>query len=292
MALLASCVGLACETNEDRASQDQDGGTDEADAAASVETGPSSCPGTAVGRSNADEPRALLPWSLELPDAGGPPPVDAGDTPATSGCLPTHPPGGSGTRCAGTASVSGTPDNPRLLLDDGAALQWAGARVELAARVEVPALPASGTVWLDYDRVVRYSSWSGDSQDDSLVVRASEGGEILFMGREGHGQEDMDAALVDELFGLTATAQPQDCVFRYSVGCLEVTRTQLDHLLHSTPPVTLQHATKEHIAAPRGEFDVVWAHTEEVVVMIQGCADGPMATTDTGFAVSRTRIQD
>jgi hypothetical protein len=109
--------------------------------------------------------------------------------------------------------------------------------------------------------------------------------------REGTEISDVDAGLVNELFGVGFSEQ-LNCESTISAGCNNAGRRTFDHILQTTPPQTIPAAALRRVTTPGGQLDVVWAHSTEAVTPIPNCYDGPSIAHDTGFAASRIPSPD
>ena len=142
------------------------------------------------------------------------------------------------------------------------------------------------TVWVSYTKRFVLFTTGGSYHDQKLTIRATEGGQILWVGRDGQRQSDIDAVLVSELFGVAADEQAA-CSVDFTAGCYNVSRVDYNHVLRTSPEQLLSHATLAQVATPNGNFDVVWALSKETLSLRVICFDGPVVVSDTGFAASR-----
>jgi len=243
--------------------------------------GTSADAGTACGvsggaRSTWEMPRRAIFWKVfpAIPDGG----VEGGV--ADEGCALQR---NQGIRCQGTARVRGAGADLELVLGDGSRLQWDAS----GALVAAPRVLDGGTVWIEYDkRVEIWCSFCGTFFNAELALRRERGGQLLWIGREGHRQEDVPAALAEELFGVSFRAPPT-CRLEYEAGCNEVSRTLHDHVLTTTPERLVRNGQRERVETPKGTYEILWTHSTETSRSVPRCADGPGPASDTAFAASR-----
>lgn len=257
-----------------------DGGSVSPPPDAGLDGSSAACPVDPVApKSTGDRARPVLPWVWE-PAGGG---ADGGSGSA-GGCI-TMKSNGPPLRCRGMAAVSGSPAAPALVFGGAGRLRWDASRV--AAAVPPPAVATGAQVWVEYSEdIIWVCPFCGSYQLHALQVRESEGGKILWMGREGQKLGDLAEGEVRELFGVSARVQPV-CQQRFFAGCYDVQRTVLDHVLATTPEQTVRHAKLTRVTTPGGTWEVVWAATQDLAQRDPRCADGPDPANDSGFAASR-----
>jgi hypothetical protein len=278
-----SCGGQAASVNDGAQPPDGAGtmtandGGQPPDGAGGATTCPSSPPGAT---STLEMPRRTVSWTVVAAAAGG----GAGDggIPA-SGCDDDQ--RNWRIHCRGTARVRTAGAEPELVLGDGSVLRWASAMA--AVPVAPPRVAAGDSVWVEYRRVVQsVCPFCGSFTNTEMVLRRNETGEVLWIARDGHRQQDIDVALAQELFGVSFRAQAA-CNWSFTAGCFTAQRTQHDHVLLTTPERLLPHGRLERVSTPKGAYEVVWAHSTETNGAVPGCADGPGPASDTAFAASR-----
>jgi hypothetical protein len=245
----------------------------------------------AAPKSTWNPPRRTFTWAwVPAVGAPGPGPVDGGAagttlSPCTANGRPTDP--GVAVRCRGVAAVRGSGKDVALAFIDGNVLRWDTSGVPTPVRP--PAVAAGAMVWVEYlHQMPIVCPFCGAYRHDELQIREREGGKLLWIAREGQVLDDLDEALVRELFGVGARERVQCQQAIDDAGCYTVERTVLDHVLATTPEQTLRHAQLEHVTTPGGAWEVVWAATRDVGKRINQCQDGPGVAHDTGFAASRT----
>jgi hypothetical protein len=236
---------------------------------------PCSDPGAPI--STWDTPRRMLPWDLSVlgtaSDAGLP----------TSGCARSG--NFDSVSCQGVATAQGTGGTLTLVFGDSSTLMWDPALV--ANPVAPPNVADGGSVWVEYSKVVGVVCPNcGTYWNAKLQIRTQQGGELLWVGQEGHTLSDVSDALVNELFGVSARSQ-LTCALSYTAACSNVQRSLFDHVLETTPEQLVHHAALQRVTAPNGAFDVVWALSQENSTHNPSCLDGPAVASDTGFAASR-----
>jgi hypothetical protein len=189
--------------------------------------------------------------------------------------------------CQGTASVLSNTGPLELAFDDSSILSW--DTTGIINPVQAPVLNGLGSVWVDYS----YSANSACGPPacatftrTELYLRDREGGSLLWVGREGDQADDVSDALVSELFGVVATRQPF-CQFEFTAECQDTIRTLFNHVLQTTPAQVLQHARIEHVVTPNGQYQVVWAYSQETHTPVYGYCEAVHLPHDRGFAASR-----
>ena len=196
----------------------------------------------------------------------------------------------SNVTCVGSATARISGGNIDLVFADGAVLRWDTTGV--ANPVAPPALADGATASIDYNR-----TWSvicpvcGAYYTAGMQIRTGSNQQLIWVGREGTEISDVDADLVNALFGV-AVSEQLNCQSTIGAGCNNAVRHTFDHILQTTPAQTIPAAALRRVTTPGGQFDVVWAHSTEAVTPIPNCYDGPAVATDTGFAASRIPASD
>jgi hypothetical protein len=174
---------------------------------------------------------------------------------------------------------------PELLFDDDSILRWDPTGV--AMPVAPPAVADLQSVWVAYSRRrTPVCPVCGTYDFASLDIRDRQGGQILWIAREGDTLADIDPALENELFGVSVTTEPV-CQVNGVAGCFEVRRRVFDHVIETVPAQIVHHATKHSVVTPGGKYEVFWALSEDHGTRIPQCNDGAAVASDTGFAASR-----
>lgn len=120
----------------------------------------------------------------------------------------------------------------------------------------------------------------------SISIRDSRQRQTLWLGREGSLLDEVEPELVESLFGVSYR-RSFSCLTEFSVFCYDVTREIYDHVLETMPAVFIPHATPTRVVTPRGNYDVMWASSDQEERPILNCDDGPAPARDRGFAVVR-----
>ncbi len=218
-------------------------------------------------------PRAAVPWTFE---------DDAAQVAVTglATCEP-YDRGSGALRCLGKARVSKSAARLRLRFAAGRGLTWAGS----FATVAPPTLADEAEVFVDYiDAHHKVCPYCGAYDSSELVIREGEGGKILWIGRQGVRQPDVDEGTVWAVFGVGAVKRP-GCPERFQAGCSEVERTPFDHVIETSPMQVVRRGKLEEIATPHGRFQVLWAASDERIGRTS-CADGPGVAQDRAFSAS------
>jgi len=237
------------------------------------------CSNAGAPLATTDTARRLLPWKLNLAsDTGG-----AGASGNVNGPCSSTSVYPAKDSCVGMATVQTVNNALSLLFADGSTLAWDATLV--TNPVSPPKVSAGSTVWVSYTKHNETITMGGDYFNEELTVRATEGGQVLWVGQDGHLQSNIDATMVSELFGVAAEEQVA-CSVDFVAGFYDVTRVDYNHVLKTSPEQLLPHATLTQVATPNGDYEVVWAQSKETST-ITNCADGPGVASDTGFAASR-----
>jgi hypothetical protein len=241
----------------------------------------------AAPQSTWDQPRRTVPWILVLAagtsDGGVP-----GDGGVDTGCTSAPVFGGpDDVTCRGVVTARGGGTNLELAFGDLAVLRWDATAS--SSEVAPPVLADGQTAWVDYRRsITLVCSGCGYYETRLVEVRAVARGPLIWVGREGVGLTEVSADLVQELFGVGVHEQ-LSCHTPIVAGCYRANRRVFDHILDTTPEQLIPAANLRHVNSPKGEYDVLWAHSIEGDVRRDpNCGDGPFVASDTGFAASRT----
>ncbi len=220
--------------------------------------------------STSDEPRRTIPFDLVPAETAG----EAG----SSGCF-------SPGACGGEAVVTSSGGTFELTFADASRLVFRGAEPTIVG----PPMASDGdTVWVEYtEEHPEVCPFCGTYEETSLVVRAAQDGDVLWIGQQGHRLNEVDETLVTELFGVAARSEAACTTDTFTAGCYTVTRQVFDHVLETEPEQVISHAQVTRVDTPNGAFDVVWASSEEDAVYNTGCNDGPGVARDRGFAARR-----
>jgi hypothetical protein len=250
--------------------------------------------------SSSGTPRRTMPWLFVASTRdgaaaadGGPGGGDAGASGCTTGAAAMSgiPFGNlSNVTCAGSATARVSGGNIDLVFADGAVLRWDTTGV--ANPEAPPALSDGATASIDYHRTwMIVCPVCGAYYTATMQIRTGSDQKLIWVALEGTEISDVDADLVSELFGVTFS-EKLNCESTFGAYCNNAVRRTFDHILHTTPPQTIPAAALRRVTTPRGDLDVVWAHSTEVVTPIPNCADGPIIAHDTGFAASRIPSPD
>ncbi len=257
--------------------------------------------------------RRVLPWTLlfgadagtTAPDAGAAPGTVASDAGAEAGQMSgsdsgrTSAPeascklskltstGGTDVQCRGWAVTRRTESDLELVFADGSTLRWDPAVV--AVHIAAPDVRDRDSVWVDYEqRVVAICPFCGSRYSNDLQIRRDQEGQILWMGREGSHDSDVDGSLVSQLFGVAVHTNFACSASGLGGACFTTDRRAYDHVLATDPEQTIEHAKLGHVVTPGGAYDVFWTHTMDTPHNVTNCFDGPEPSEDNTFAVSRT----
>jgi hypothetical protein len=217
---------------------------------------------------------ATMPWTATYP--GGP---DAAP-PATCPRLDY-----SG-HCRGNAKVRRQGAGITLTLADGTTLRWDDAAG--VAPLGPPDLADGSTVWVDWGwwewRAIGRTFTAGYQ----LQIRARQDGPPLWASAEGVGFGDVEETLVRDVFGVPAQAV-DFCERRGGEGCAASVWSVTDHVLQTSPPITVHHGRRERVTTPVGTYDVLWTQTSDYPLpTAERCADrGEQPPAAIGFAALR-----
>ena len=242
-------------------------------------TPPATCASDPLSPKATNDPaRPTVPWKFVYP---------SDRRPAGAACVPSgnqKPQLQSSLRCRGQASVRRSATTLELILGAGASLTWAAPAN--APSVAPPAVRDGDQVFVDFViEAFQVCPFCGGYQGRELEIRDRDGGILLWVGREGQKQSDLDEATVLDIFGVTARTRAA-CTQSFEAGCLTAERQQFDHILATSPEQVLRHGRLERVRTPKGSFEVLWAASAEVTREKPNCADGPAVAHDTGFAAS------
>ena len=224
---------------------------------------------------------------------GGPPPDASGPARCATVPGPTVPYPMDGVRCQGIATLRARTTGPEIAFADGNALVWDGALPDVYAPFVTGTM--GDTVWVDYERrTTSVCPFCGAYTTRTLQIRdgEGEGGKVRLFTQNGVVLPPISSAQAMDIFGVTAETVPT-CSFRAAAGCYTFVRTHNDHILNTTPPVTIAHAEwRGHpvLPTPNGGYRVFWASsTESDKQRDPMCADGPGIATDNGFTAVLTK---
>jgi hypothetical protein len=241
------------------------------------------CPSSSVGaRTTQDSYRQTLPWSFGRGD-----PVDTGDP--QSECAPADATSSDPVACTGMALVRSSDAGMALTFGDGSYLLWDESLVPLAV---APVSADDGAiVWVSYaQQVVTVCATCEPSRSRKLEIRNAPGGQLLWFGEEGHELAPMDAALLEELFGVGVHYEAACVDSSPSGACAEADLVEFDVVLETDPEQVVRRGERADVTTPKGEFEVVWAASETTRRAADAnCVDSPALTEDRGFAASRRR---
>jgi hypothetical protein len=179
---------------------------------------------------------------------------------------------------------------PVLTFDDGSALIWSPNGIDFPLAAPYLAQTEGDRVWVDFERRTIDSCSLPPCvpyETDTVEIRDGEGGKLRSIARQGTSLPALSEQLIMELFGVPTIARPT-CTLRLTSGCLSFDRTQLDHLLETTPEQLIREATATRVGSPNGEYDLFWASsTQTLITGDTSCLDdGPGMAGDDGFVAS------
>jgi len=246
-----------------------------------------SCPAASIGPiSQIEPPRHTLAWTFAAADAGTAP--DAGATPSEDAAAPSRcavtTDVEQNASCSGGAWLRSSSAGPILTFDDGSTLTWNPSQAPTAGPYVQQA--SGDRVWADYERQDHViCPYCGAYTDQTLEIRDGPAGTVRFYAQQGSQLSPLPAALVQDIFGVTTTASPA-CT-SHLASCQPFDRTELDHLLQTSPAQALPFATATQVSSPKGTYAVLWAATVESNVGPSTCTDDPGITNDDGFVATR-----
>jgi hypothetical protein len=191
----------------------------------------------------------------------------------------------AGVVCSGNAIVQLLTTGPAFRFDASSRVRWDTSDVPNA--VAPPSVVDGQSVWVDYanqSHVV--CPFCGEYQRATMTIRDHQGGQLLWVGQEGHLLQDIDATLETELFGVPVLATAA-CTIDGMAGCYAVQRQEFDHEVETVPAQRVPRATKTQISTPNGNYQLFWTLSVDTTATVPLCADGPDVAHDTGFAASR-----
>jgi len=241
-------------------------------------------PGTLGSSSNWEDYRRALPWTeptglgAAAGGAGG-----AGAAVDCTGDVGTTP----GQICQAEAIVAEGATGLVLSLPGGLELAWDETAVPVA--VAPPPVAEGERVWVRYSRSESMAcTMCGGFENRSLVIRDAPAGEVLWAGAEGHLLEAVDPALIAELFAVAVRYEPACIEAVTEDSCDPAVLVEADVVLETAPEQVVHRGELATVSTPGGTFDVVWTESEARQRQAE-CMDGPVASADRAFAVSRRR---
>lgn len=234
-----------------------------------------------------------FPWQFQQrPGSGG---QGGGSSDAGySGCqvTPTY-----DVSCSGAASLQGLTDGvggaggAAVVWDDGSKLIW-GPPDLTDGTIPPPIAPgaADQRVWAEMKRytVAAADSMCGATDVQTMDLRDSAGGNILFMALQTPGLPELTDADLLPLFGVGANTVPS-CSYQTIEGCTSRTETLNDHVLQTSPPQTVHYGQPAQVTTPNGSFSVIWySRSEQTVAPVTACTCSAVAGQTVAFAAART----
>ena len=235
-----------------------------------------------------------LPWSLPAPaqstggSSGGGGAGGSGGAAADAGlssCTSLRSNDGqTRTSCSGTPQVSGSPDAPRLIFDDGSELDY---NSKLAPTLTIPAL-GSGKVRVRYEwNQTPDCPYCGSRSDAWVEIRTADGSQLLFAGSDSDFGGMTNGSTLNEVLGATPVAEA-GCSYSTTWDCYFLDRSEFNHVVPTTPPIRLPHAQVTRVTSPSGAaYDVMISLSSDVIRPNPNCADGREVSADSTYLVSR-----
>lgn len=209
---------------------------------------------------------------LELSGQGG-----AG--PGGDGCVPNT----NGHDCVGEARATRSSGSLAFTFGDGSTLAWTPGSEFIAP----PPVGDGELVFIEYSRYTPpVCPFCGGYTLASLSVRAI-GGPIIWFGQEGSFIQEVEQQRALSLFGVGYRRSFACSVPQFNMDCYTIQRDLYDIVLATSPEQRISHATQTRVSTPLGEYEVMWASSEQIETHISGCADGRSPARDRGFAASR-----
>jgi hypothetical protein len=210
--------------------------------------------------------------------AGG----EAGSTAAgVSACSLDSPVGSTTTTCLGNARVVELEGATAFELNDGNVLSWSPVGT---GSIPKPSFAQGRRVWLDYLGTVQICSFCGTIEAWTLSIRASETGDVLWLGRGGN-VDDIDSASLVELLG-AAEHRELACHVVGAPGCASFDGDLFNHVLETEHEQRLPFGMPTRVDTPKGAFDVMFA-TAIVTASHVACTDVLPPYGGHDFAASR-----
>jgi hypothetical protein len=148
-----------------------------------------------------------------------------------------------------------------------------------------PTFAQGGRLWLDYLRTVEVvCSVCGGLDRWTLSIRASEGGDVLWLGRGGGAEELAPETLLD-LFGVSERRELA-CHAQQRDDCISFDADLFDHVLETEPEQRIPFGKRTRVSAPNGTFDVMFA-TATLAGSPDVCTDNIPPYGGRDFAASR-----
>jgi hypothetical protein len=233
--------------------------------------------------------RRTIPFLL-TPGAGG-----AGGAPGNASDLELSGAGGAGGEldgceplaygyeCIGDARATTTGGRLVFTFNDGSNLTWTGS---IGTFVGQPRVIHGESVFITYQHETPpVCPFCGNSSE--TLIEISRRAEIIWYGVEGSRLEELNVNVVRFLLG-ASYRRSEACVMPpFAVDCYVVERELYDVVLQTVPEQWIRHATPTVVSTPEGEFEVMWASSEQLETRQNDCDDGRLPARDRGFAMSR-----
>jgi len=206
-----------------------------------------------------------------------------GEASSKSGC--THDPNlpQPNAECRGLARTKVSATSVELVFDDGSGLRSTD-ELGIAAFVD------GERVWVSYtDKFEFDCPFCGGRDRQSIEVRAGAAGQLLTFGLSGGIAQSPSSQIVNEIFG-AALASTATCQRNFMFDCSNISRTQLDYTLSTTPAQVIPHGVVTSITSATGaHFQVLLARSLDTVTPVPNCADGRRPVADSSFVATRLR---
>jgi hypothetical protein len=188
-----------------------------------------------------------------------------------------------GWECMGEARAMTGGGALMFTFNDTSTLAWApGAGTFVAA----PRVVNGERIYITYQQESPpVCAFCGNSSQ--TLIEISRRGETIWYGSEGSLLEELNVNFARFLLGATYRRQLACVVPPFAVDCYVVERQLYDVVLETVPEQWIPFATPTVISTPEGEFEVMWASSEQAEYRDPGCDDGRMPSRDRGFAMSR-----
>ena len=173
---------------------------------------------------------------------------------------------------------------PKLIFDDGSELDY---NATLASRLAIPAL-GSGKVRVRYEwRQVVDCPYCGSRSEAWAEIRSEDGSQLLFAGSDSDFGGMTNESTLTEVLGAMPVAEA-GCSYSTTWDCHYLDRSELNHVVPTTPPIQLPHAQVTRVRSPSGvAYDVMISLSDDVTRPNPNCADGREVSADSTYLVSR-----
>ena len=188
-----------------------------------------------------------------------------------------------GWECIGEARAMISAGTLIFTFNDDSTLIWAAGA---GTHVAPPRVANGEVVFIEYQHETPpLCTFCGNSSE--TLIEISRRGETIWHGSEGSRLEELNVNFARFLLGATYRRQLACLVPPFAVDCYVVERELYDVVLETVPEQWIPFATPTVVSTPEGEFEVMWASSEQSEYRDPGCDDGRMPARDRGFAMSR-----